>query len=143
MIGTSRRFTSLPYSRPSLSLTLSSRRSWKLAAVTSSSKFTRPSSLLAKMAIQKPAEPEEQPDDNSRYKPFLLPERTRNSDWISELELDTVTEMARQDLHTTGQPLRVLVLYGSLRKRYEPTYHSNATVGSNLDHVNLSHSSNS
>ena len=74
------------------------------------------------MATQKPVEPEDQLDDNLRYKPFLLPERTRATDWISELELDTVAEMARQDLLRTGQPLRVLVLYGSLRKRYGATY---------------------
>ena len=74
------------------------------------------------MAIQKPAEPEDQLDDNLRYEPFLLPERIRATDWISELELDTVAEMAREDLLRTGQPLRVLVLYGSLRKRYGDTY---------------------
>lgn len=56
-------------------------------------------------------------DDDTRYRPFLLDEKTRSSDWISALELDTVTEIAQKDLQATRQPLRVLVLYGSLRKR--------------------------
>lgn len=58
-------------------------------------------------------------DDRTTYKPFLLDEQTTASDWISELELDTAEEMARQDLLETAQPLRILVLYGSLRKRYD------------------------
>lgn len=58
-------------------------------------------------------------DDRTTYKPFLLDEQTTASDWISELELDTAEKMARQDLLTTSQPLRILILYGSLRKRYD------------------------
>lgn len=57
-------------------------------------------------------------NNRTGYRPFLLDEQTRASDWISELELDTAEEMARQDLLATAQPLRILVLYGSLRKRY-------------------------
>lgn len=51
------------------------------------------------------------------HKPFLMDNQTTASDWISELELDTTEEMARQDMLRTAQPLRILVLYGSLRKR--------------------------
>lgn len=65
-------------------------------------------------------EPENEEDYDARYRPFLLDDRTRSTDWISALELDTVTKMAQQDLLATGQPLRVLVLYGSLRRRYIP-----------------------
>lgn len=64
------------------------------------------------------AQLEKSADFDTRYRPFLLDEQTRSTDWISALELETVTEMARRDLLTTSQPLRVLVLYGSLRKRY-------------------------
>lgn len=63
------------------------------------------------------------------YKPFLLDEQTTASDWISELELDTAETMARHDLHITAQPLRILVLYGSLRRRYEAT----SLAGSRID----------
>lgn len=62
-------------------------------------------------------EAEKSSEYDIRYRPFLLDEETRITDWISELELDTATKMARQDLLTTHEPLRVLVLYGSLRKR--------------------------
>ncbi|KAJ4163569.1 hypothetical protein LMH87_005290 [Akanthomyces muscarius] len=53
-----------------------------------------------------------------KYRPFLrhFP-RCDGSDWIEDLELDTVTEMARANLARTGSRLKVLVLYGSLRKR--------------------------
>lgn len=77
------------------------------------------------MATQKPEpafsklDPENPPDYRARYKPFLLDERTTSSDWISELELDIAEEMAQKDLLETAQPLRILVLYGSLRKRSE------------------------
>jgi hypothetical protein len=53
-----------------------------------------------------------------RYRPFLLDEETQATDWVSRLELATVTKMAREDLERTGERLRVLVLYGSMRKRY-------------------------
>jgi len=58
-------------------------------------------------------------NDLATYKPFLLDKQTTASDWISELELDTAEEMVQEHLLTTAQPLRILVLYGSLRKRYD------------------------
>ena len=73
-------------------------------------------------------ESENPPDYRAKYKPFLLDEQTISTDWISELELDTVADMAQQDLITTAQPLRVLVLYGSLRKRHDHTIHLIAIV---------------
>ncbi|KAL7275627.1 hypothetical protein RUND412_001413 [Rhizina undulata] len=54
---------------------------------------------------------------NARYRPFILPEDEARNDWISELELDTVERLAQQDLEATGERLKVLVLYGSLRSR--------------------------
>ncbi|KAI4190447.1 MAG: hypothetical protein LQ346_004917 [Caloplaca aetnensis] len=58
-------------------------------------------------------------DSNVRckYRPFLLDAATTESDWISRLELSTVTKMVEEDLKTTGERIKVLVLTGSLRKR--------------------------
>jgi len=53
----------------------------------------------------------------SEYRPFLLSEEPQQTDWVSKLELATVTEMASHDLQATGERLKVLVLYGSLRSR--------------------------
>jgi hypothetical protein len=61
----------------------------------------------------------EDPEFRQRYRPFLLDAIVQDSDWISRLELATVTKMAAEDLKTTGKRLRVLVMYGSMRKRYE------------------------
>ncbi|KAI9147466.1 NADPH-dependent FMN reductase ArsH [Paramyrothecium foliicola] len=62
---------------------------------------------------------EEQDDPSIRvkYRPFILSSDVAAHDWISELELDTVTAMAQEDLKRTGSRLKILVLYGSLRKR--------------------------
>ena len=53
----------------------------------------------------------------SKYRPFLLPDTIGHEDWVSQLELATVTEMAHNDLKLTGERIKVLVLYGSLRQR--------------------------
>lgn len=53
----------------------------------------------------------------AKYRLFLLSDEVRRSDWISRLELATVTELAYNDLLHTGSRLKVLILYGSLRKR--------------------------
>ncbi|KAK5280071.1 hypothetical protein LTR43_012434 [Exophiala xenobiotica] len=53
----------------------------------------------------------------SRYRPFLLPDRIQYDDWVSRLELATVAELAYNDFKTTGERIKVLVLYGSLRQR--------------------------
>lgn len=52
-----------------------------------------------------------------RYRPFILSPSIERADWVSRLELATVTKLASEYLHNTGQALRVLVLYGSLRSR--------------------------
>jgi arsenical resistance protein ArsH len=59
----------------------------------------------------------EDPDFRQRYRPFMSEESSQNTDWVSRLELATVTKMAEEDIKRTGQRLRVLVLYGSLRTR--------------------------
>lgn len=59
----------------------------------------------------------DEPTIRSRYRPFLLPDNVQQQDWVSKLELATVTELAYNDLRITGERIRVLILYGSLRRR--------------------------
>ncbi|KAI9674024.1 MAG: hypothetical protein M1829_003867 [Trizodia sp. TS-e1964] len=51
------------------------------------------------------------------YRPFILDPEITARDWISKLELASVIEMSEESLLKTGERLRVLVLYGSLRQR--------------------------
>ncbi|KAH9908449.1 flavoprotein-like protein [Xylariomycetidae sp. FL2044] len=53
----------------------------------------------------------------AKYRPFLLDPEVEAKDWISELELETAVKMAQKDIDTTQSRLKILVLYGSLRKR--------------------------
>lgn len=53
----------------------------------------------------------------AKYRPYLLDPNIVSNDWVSKLELSTVIQMAEADLKATGERLRVLVLYGSLRNR--------------------------
>lgn len=52
-----------------------------------------------------------------QYRPFLLGGKIASSDWIAQLEMTTAMELAEEDTKKTGQRLRVLVLYGSMRER--------------------------
>jgi arsenic resistance protein ArsH len=63
------------------------------------------------------SEEEDDPVVREKYRPFLLDPKTTAGDWVSRLELSTVLKMAEADIQTTGERLKVLVLYGSLRKR--------------------------
>ncbi|GAA6020839.1 hypothetical protein JCM10207_001675 [Rhodosporidiobolus poonsookiae] len=50
----------------------------------------------------------------ARYRPFLATKNAADeADWVDDLELDTVQELAQR----FPRPVRVLVLYGSLRER--------------------------
>jgi arsenic resistance protein ArsH len=60
---------------------------------------------------------EDEIDVRTKYRPFLLDPVIAEDDWVAKLELATVTEMAHRDLTKTGERLKVLVLYGSLRQR--------------------------
>jgi arsenical resistance protein ArsH len=60
---------------------------------------------------------DDDPDVRTRYRPFLLPATYNQSDWVSKLELATVTKLAYEDLEKTSSRLKVLVLYGSLRQK--------------------------
>ena len=68
-------------------------------------------------SIQSLALPETEDDIQVRqqYRPFLLTENA--DDWVSKLELTTVLDLAAKDLALTNRRLKVLVLYGSLRRR--------------------------
>jgi len=73
------------------------------------------------------------PELRSKYRPFILSEAAQKTDWIGTLELATVTQLASQDFQLTGQRLKILVLYGSLRERYENPLHHN--LGNSLTNV--------
>ncbi|PLB39892.1 arsenic resistance protein ArsH [Aspergillus candidus] len=60
-------------------------------------------------------ESEDDPDIRNKYRPFILNEDPA-TDWVSTLELTTALQMAATSLQTSPR-LKVLVLYGSLRRR--------------------------
>jgi arsenic resistance protein ArsH len=63
-------------------------------------------------------EHEDDPVVRRLYRPFLLEDNVAKSDWISTLELSTVLKLAQENMLTPGNDrLKVLVLFGSLRKR--------------------------
>ncbi|OKL63417.1 hypothetical protein UA08_01823 [Talaromyces atroroseus] len=61
-------------------------------------------------------ESEDDPNIRGKYRPFILSPDTAE-DWVNSLELTTVLNMAENDLRNTKKRLKVLVLYGSLRRR--------------------------
>ena len=60
---------------------------------------------------------EDDPAVRQKYRPFILPDHISSNDWTNSVELATATEMSHNDFLRTGSRLRILVLYGSLRKR--------------------------
>ncbi|KPI37513.1 NADPH-dependent FMN ArsH [Cyphellophora attinorum] len=60
---------------------------------------------------------DDDPVVRTRYRPFLLPAELEQRDWVSKLELATVTKMAYEDFEKTSSRPKVLVLYGSLRQK--------------------------
>lgn len=60
---------------------------------------------------------EDDPEISKKYRPFLLSQETRDTDWISQLELCTALKLAEADLKASGCRSKILVLYGSLRAR--------------------------
>lgn len=58
---------------------------------------------------------EDSPDVRQKYRPFILSDDAE--DWVNNLDLTTAMDMAELDLRLTNKRLRVLVLYGSLRRR--------------------------
>lgn len=52
------------------------------------------------------------------YRPFLLDDEITKNDWISKLELSTALNMVEEELkRSNGDRLKVLVLFGSMRRR--------------------------
>lgn len=60
---------------------------------------------------------DDDPIVREKYRPYILEERYAESDWVMDLELSTVLKMAEADLQQTRERLKVLVLFGSLRRR--------------------------
>lgn len=60
-------------------------------------------------------ETEDDSDIRQKYRPFICDDA--QNDWVSALELTKVLNLAESDLRATNKRLKVLVLYGSLRKR--------------------------
>lgn len=61
---------------------------------------------------------DDDPEIRSTYRPFLLDKKTNVGDWVEDVELATVTKIAAEDIARTGERLKVLVLFGSLRQRF-------------------------
>ncbi|KAK1148479.1 hypothetical protein N8T08_009484 [Aspergillus melleus] len=61
-------------------------------------------------------ENEDNADIRQKYRPFILKNNVAE-DWVSTLELTTALNMAAKELQTSSNRLKVLVLYGSLRRR--------------------------
>jgi arsenic resistance protein ArsH len=63
--------------------------------------------------------PQDDPEVRKSYRPFLQDDAVSSHDWVAELELSTVLKMVdTQVIRTGADRLRVLVLHGSMRKRY-------------------------
>lgn len=64
---------------------------------------------------------DDDPAVRQRYRPFLLSDEISASDWVAKLELATAAKMVEAEILSQRKDrLRVLVLYGSLRSRFEP-----------------------
>ena len=52
------------------------------------------------------------------YRPFILNNQITRNDWIAKLELSTAMKMVEEELRqNNGDRLKVLVLFGSMRRR--------------------------
>lgn len=60
-------------------------------------------------------ENEDDLDIRRKYRPFIRDDA--ETDWVSALELTKVLNLAESNLQATNKRLKVLVLYGSLRRR--------------------------
>lgn len=58
---------------------------------------------------------EDDAEIRQNYRPFILDDAVE--DWVSVLELTTAMDLAAQELQKSSNRLKVLVLYGSLRRR--------------------------
>ena len=63
------------------------------------------------------SENDDDPEISRKYRPFLLQKEMQRTDWIGRLELSMALKLAEADLKASGERLKILVLYGSLRAR--------------------------
>ncbi|KAL2835569.1 arsenate resistance ArsH [Aspergillus pseudoustus] len=93
-------------------------------AITTPNSQTQPLASDTKCTVHKILSPrtlaipssEDDAELRLKYRPFLL-ESDSFPDWVDGLELTSVLNMAETDLVATKSRLKVLVLYGSLRRR--------------------------
>lgn len=102
------------YTRNLLRKTLFGRSTIQMSLSPASRKF-RTLAQCPQLAI---TEAQDDIDIRTKYRPFLLDPETEATDWISQLELDSVVTQVEENLAKTSSRLKVLVLYGSLRQRY-------------------------
>ncbi|KAA8913860.1 arsenic resistance protein-like protein ArsH [Sphaerosporella brunnea] len=99
-----------------LSNTVFSRGMSSTTTTAAATTTTTMSSTTLTNGVSPPAatlDPYDDPAIDAQYRPFLLPTEIRSSDWVSKLELDSVSALA-----STATPrLKFLVLYGSQRQR--------------------------
>lgn len=62
------------------------------------------------------SENEDNADIRQKYRPFILEDGAAEN-WVGTLELTTTLDMAAKELQKSNNRLKVLVLYGSLRRR--------------------------
>ena len=81
-----------------------------------------PDSVNGHTSIRYPEHPslaipqnEDDAEIRQKYRPFILNDVAE--DWVSALELTTAMDLAAQELQKPSSRLKVLVLYGSLRRR--------------------------
>ena len=64
------------------------------------------------------SESEDDREIREKYRPFILSTEKPEDDWVNDLELDDVMNLMENQLRSPGgERLKVLVLYGSLRRR--------------------------
>lgn len=96
----------------------------RMASLSSLARQPRILAKYSQLAISKAAD---DPEIRAKYRPFLLDPEVEATDWISQLELETAVAMAEVNISRTKSRLKVLVLYGSLRKRYESYFRARKT----------------
>jgi arsenic resistance protein ArsH len=85
--------------------------------------------------------PDDDPVVRQKYRPFLLDDDISASDWIAKLELATAAKMVETELLSLGEDrLKVLVLYGSLRSRYDVPFSQSSGFCKNSDSCSRSYS---
>lgn len=99
-------------------------RAFQLPSMLVRSRFVLPCRTYTAVSSAQPKETQSlalpgSEDDSTirqKYRPFLC-NNDPAEDWVKDLELNTALSMVQQNLQTTNDRLKVLVLYGSLRRR--------------------------